>query len=173
MKTLLAFFTGLLISTATFAADAQFVTDLAHLLPPDAAKALDEECAAFESVSGVRVLVEFRAESPRPEEDKVPGVFMRELATKRGTVERGVLMVYFADDPDWRLWIGDRLTEKFSGRKGSVAELTENKSIHDVKEAIFAAAKARADAAEKDPKSARHLAVKADALLEELFRRLR
>lgn len=163
----------LFLATWLDAAETPAVSDPAGLLPPGVARGMETKLAAFERDTGVRLLIEFRDASPTEEEDKVPGAFMHALAQRLGVAERGVLAVYFADEPDWRLWIGDALTERFAGRKGTVAELTANKAIHDAKEAVFAATKARADAAEKDAKSRAHLAAEAGALLEELAARLR
>jgi hypothetical protein len=89
--------------------------------------------------------VRFHAKSPTAAEDAQPGVFMRGLATQLGVAQRGVLAVYFGDEDDWRVWIGDELAAKFAGRAGTVAELTANDAIHDAKEAFFAAARAQAE----------------------------
>ena len=49
-------------------------------------------------------------------------------------LEGGVLVVYFADEGDWRVWIGDDLTARFVGRPGPAAEFTESGAMHEVKE---------------------------------------
>ncbi len=153
-------------------ADAPLLRDPAEILPPEARAKIAVKLAAFERSAGIRVIVEFRPKSPSEKEDEVPGAFMRGLAQRYGVAERGVLAVFFADDPDWRLWIGDALTARFAGKTGTVAELTENKAIHDAKEALFANAKAKADAVDPDPKSRRRLAAETAALLDGLFARL-
>lgn len=162
----------LLVSPLLRAADVARISDVAGFLPAETVRVVNDRLARFEQQSGVRVLIEFRRHSPSEAEDKVPGAFMHGLAKKLGLAERGVLAVYFADEPDWRLWIGDELTERFAGKKGSVAELTRNNAIHEAKEAVFAAAKARADAAEKDMKSPPHLVQETQALVDELIGRL-
>lgn len=123
------------------AAEAQvaYVDDPAAMLPqdPPAAATLAQHLAAFESSSEVRILVRFHAHSPSAEEDAKPGVYMRALAGNLGVAEGGVLAVYFADEDDWRMWIGDNLTAKFAGQPGTAAELTANGAIHDAKEKFF------------------------------------
>ncbi|WP_415908038.1 hypothetical protein [Oleiharenicola sp. Vm1] len=169
MKRLLLFL--LVLAAGLRAAEAPRVSDPSGVLPPAAVAALEAQAVEFERATGVQLRVAFHAQSPTAQEDEVPGAYMKALAGRIGTAEGGVLAVYFADDPDWRLWIGDALTERFARRKGTVAELTENRAIHDAKEAVFAAAKAKADAAEKDRKSPRHLEREAEALIAELQRR--
>jgi hypothetical protein len=161
-----------------------YIDDPGQLLPSDPAwtKAGEGKLAAFERTTGIRILVQFHPASPSAEEDKVPGLYMRTLASKLGIERRGVLLVYFADDPDWRIWVGDELTALFAGKTGTVKELTASGAIHDAKEAMLAAAKTRAVEAfavlqktappDHPPVPARHLALQTDALLEALMVRL-
>lgn len=163
----------------------------AHLLAPadfrpwDAAslQALEAKLADFERTQHVRILVRFHAKSPTGEEDKVPGAYMRALSTKLGTIEGGVLVVYFLDEPDWRMWLADSLTPKFTGKSGTAKELTKSGAIHDAKEAFFAEVTAKANAAftpgmkVPDPKQypANHpkrLALHAEAMVDGLIARL-
>lgn len=125
------------------------VDDPSGMLKADRLGAIDLESRLleYEAKSGIRILVQFHAKSPPAAEDQVPGAYMRALAERLGTRQRGVLVVYFADDPDWRIWIGDDLAAQFAGKSGTVAELTASKAIHDVKEALLASARAKAEAA--------------------------
>lgn len=165
-------------------ARAHHLDDPAHLLPADRQwwASTGAKLAAFEREHGVKVLVRYHAKSPSEEEDKVPGAYMRALSTKLGTIDHGVLLVYFADDPDWRMWLSDDLTAKFAGQTGTAKELTASGAIHDAKETFFAAAKAKADAAfaaeqkaapaGHPPAASRLLARHTDALLDGLFAKL-
>ncbi|MBI2517690.1 MAG: TPM domain-containing protein [Opitutae bacterium] len=171
MKKFFVLLAALTVS-ALRAAEPAHVTDPGRMLPADMEQAVEVKLADFERETGIRLLVRLHAKSPTEEEDKVPGAYMQALADKLSTRERGVLVVYFADDPDWRVWIGDELTARFAGQAGTVAELTANKAIHNAKEAVFATAKAQADAVEKNLKSQKHLAAEAEALLDGLKQRL-
>ena len=161
-----------------------YVDDPAALLPQDPAgrKELEARLAAFERSSGIRILMQFHAKSPPADEDKVAGAYMRALSGRLGTLQHGVLVVYFADDPDWRVWIGDDLAPVFAGKPGTVKELTASGAIHDVKEALLTNAKAKADAAfgalrqaapaDRPPTPAQYLRLQTDALLEALMAKL-
>lgn len=176
----LGWLTALLQATESVA----YIDDPNGLLSSDPAwaKTGESKLAAFERTAGIRILVRFHSASPSAEEDEVPGLYMRTLAGKLGVARRGVLLVYFADEPDWRIWIGDELTARFSGKSGTVAELTASGAIHDAKEAMLAAARARADEAfaavqksappDHPPAPARHLDLQSDALIEALMGRL-
>lgn len=125
-----------------------FVDDPGSLLPPDppVRTALEEKLARCERASGVKILVRLQAKSPPAEEDKVPGAYMRAIAGRLGVATRGVLAVYFADEDDWRVWIGDELTPVFVGRPGTAKAFTESGAMHEAKEAFLKKAFARADA---------------------------
>ena len=145
-------------------------------------KACETKLAEYERITGIRILVQFHLKSPSEEEDRKPGAYMHGLAKKLGVDRRGVLVVYFHDDPDWRVWIGDELTNVFTGKSGTVQELTASDAIHEVKEAMLAAARVKADAdiarAQKStpggtPLSvAQRLVCQVDALVEALQARL-
>lgn len=111
--------------------------------------ALETKLTRFERESGIRILIRFHGKSPSEAEDEVPGDYMRVLSRKLGTIERGVLVVYFLDEPDWRMWLADPLTPQFTGKSGTAKELTASGAIHDAKEAFFAEVTAKADAAFK------------------------
>ena len=145
-------------------------------------KAGETKLAAYEHSTGIRILVQFQLKSPSEAEDKKPGAFMHALARKLGVDRGGVLVVCFNDDPDWRVWIGDELTNVFTGKPGTVQELTSSEAIHKVKEAMLTAARAKADAdievaqksapAGKPLNAAQRLVFQADALLDALQARL-
>ncbi len=140
----------LLLGSLLRAADpASHLDDPGKLLAADAAwaKGLDAKLAAFERTADIRMLVQIHLKSPSAEEDQEPGAYMRALATKLGVIRGGVLVVYFADDPDWRVWIGYELAPRFAGRAGTVQELTDSDAIHDAKEALLKAMFENADAA--------------------------
>jgi hypothetical protein len=125
------------------------IDDMAQELPPipgDLAT-LEDKLAAFERTSGIKILVEFHEHSPPAADDQVPGAYMRALSGRLGTLQRGVLVVYFAEESDWRVWIGDELTSRFVGKPGTVKQLTASGAIHDVKEALLTAAHEKAEAA--------------------------
>ena len=149
---------------------------------PKWSKVCEAQLLDFERTTGIKILVQFHLKSPSAEEDKKPGAYMHALAKKLGVDRAGVLAVYFNDDPDWRVWIGDDLTNVFTGRPGTVQELTASETIHNVKEAMLTAARAKAEAdierAQKsDPTgkpltTAQRLAFQADALLGALTSKL-
>lgn len=162
----------------------RYVEDPEQLLPgdPPAARRLSAKLAAFEKATGVTVLLRLQAKEPPAEEDKIPGAYMRAWATKLGTVERGVLVAYFAEEDDWRMWIGNELAAKFAGRQGTVQELTKSGAIHDAKEALFAAAKTKAEEKivarrraapeNKESEGADRVRFDAEAILDALIARL-
>ena len=176
---------GLLAFAAALSAAGQesHFDDPGKLLPLDSAwaKAVNARLDAFARATGIKILVQYHLKSPSAEEDKVPGAYMQALSAKQGTLSHGVLIVYFTDDPDWRVWIGDELTQAFAGKPGTVQALTDSGAIHEVKEALLAAAIARADAtlaelrktapAEKPP-AGMQLALQTDALLDALMVKL-
>ncbi len=88
----------------------------------------------------------------------VPGAFMRALATKFGTEKKGALAVYFADEDDWRVWIGDELTPRFVGKPGTAKALTESGAIHEVKEAFLKSVQTTGDTEYKQQQETRAVA---------------
>lgn len=157
------------------------IDDTAHLLPPIPGDldVLEGRLADFESRTGIKILVEFHERSPSANEDKVPGAYMRTLSARLGVREHGVLLVYFGEDGDWRVWIGDDLTARFAGKPGTVKQLTASGAIHDVKEAMLESIRAKADVAlatlqknlpgDELPSQAERARVQLDALLEALM----
>ncbi|MEO6875804.1 MAG: hypothetical protein ABI222_13380, partial [Opitutaceae bacterium] len=124
------------------------VNDPAGLLATERGAVIDLEAklATFESEHGIRILVQFHPKSPSAEEDRVPGAYMSALSAQLGTLQHGVRVVYFADDSDWRIWVGNDLTATFAGKPGTVKELTASGAIHDVKEAMLTSAHTKAEA---------------------------
>ena len=116
------------------------------LLPvdPPRAKNFNFKLANFERTTGVRIVARMFTNSPTEEEDRVPGAYMHALAEKLGVARSGVLAAYFADEDDWRVWIGDELTAPFLGRPVTAADLGEGAALHKAKEAFFAAARIQA-----------------------------
>ncbi len=146
---------------------------------PDWLNTCEKRLNRYEHLTGIKIVMEFHLKSPSEEEDKKPGAYMHALARKRGVDRGGVLIVYFHDDPDWRVWIGDDLTNVFTGKPGTVKELTASEAIHNVKEAMLTAARVKADAeiarrqqdAPVAPSltTAQRLIIQADALLDALM----
>lgn len=141
----------LLSAFSLFAAEpaSSHLVDPGHLFAggAEAAATVEAKLRAFEQSSGIRIVVEFHEKSPAPDEDKEPGQYMRALFSRLGLNQRGVVAVYFADDPDWRIWLGDELTPVFVGKPGDAKTFTENDEMHNAKEAFLAATWAAADAA--------------------------
>lgn len=154
------------------------------LLPtePPRAKNFAFKLANFERATGRKVYARLFAKSPTPAEDAAPGAFMRALAEKLGTARDGVLAVYFADEKDWRVWIGDAAVPAFLGRAPAAGDLGEGGALHDVKTALIDAAVARGDAdfaaqqkaapADRQPPPGQRIKLQADALLDALLLKL-
>ena len=154
------------------------------LLPadPPRAKNFNFKLANFERFTGVKIAARLFAKSPPAAEDKVPGAYMHALAEKLGVARRGVLAVYFADDDDWRVWIGDESTAAFLGHAATPKDLVEDGALHDVKKAFLDAARAQGDAdfaaqqkaaaPDKPPPPAQRLKLQTDAVLDGLIFKL-
>ena len=150
---------------------------------PAMSAALEPKLGEFERSTGLKIVLRFNAKSPNAEEDKVPGAYMQALAKERGLAARGVLVGYFADENDWRVWIGDDLASKFVGQPGTAKALTENGAIHKVKEAMIEAAQAAGDKAfaelqksapaDRPPEKADQVRLQAVALLDALTAKFR
>lgn len=161
------------------------IDDTVQLLPPIPGDldTLEARVAEFERITGIKMLVEFHEHSPSPAEDRVPGAYMRTLSARRGVQQRGILLVYFGEDADWRVWIGDELTARFVGKPGTAKQLTASGAIHDVKEAMLADARAQADVAlaalqrtlagDELPSQAEKARLQLDALLNAIMAKFR
>jgi hypothetical protein len=174
----------LLVCLPVAAAAAPHVDDEGGLLPAGSpwAQGLESKLVAFERTAGIRMLIRLQLKSPTAEEDKVPGAYMRDLATRLGVSRDGVLVVFFADDPDWRVWIGDELTPRFMGRAGTAEEFTASGAMHEAKEAMLKECLDQAEgtlawlkraAPKQTPPAGLKIVLQADALADDLIRRLR
>lgn len=168
---------------ASAAPAATHLDDPGRLLAPDSvwSRGFEARLGAFERSTGIRILVQLHLKSPTEAEDKEPGAYMRALATRLGVIRQGVLVVYFADDPDWRVWIGDELTPAFTGKAGTAKEFTASGAMHEAKEAFLKAVLAQAEAAlaglkktapREEPPAGMRIALQADALVDGLIGKL-
>jgi hypothetical protein len=178
-----------LLSVLGLAAGLRAAERFPHLDDPDRqlpedtpwAQGLEGKLASFERTARIRVLIRLQLKSPAAAEDQEPGAYMRSLAARLGVSRQGVALVYFADDADWRVWIGDELTPGFMGRAGTAGEFTASGAMHEAKEAFLQEALAQADATLAWLKSAApkqglpaglKIALQADALVDGLIGRL-
>jgi cyclophilin family peptidyl-prolyl cis-trans isomerase len=158
--------------------------DPEKLLPgdPPRAKNFNFKLANFEHTTGTRIVARLFAKSPSATEDAKPGAFMHALATKLGVAQRGVLVAYFADEKDWRVWIGDDVTAVFLGHPASPADLAPEGPLHKIKDALLNAAQAEGDAAfatqqknaapDRPVAAAQQVKLQTDALLDLLILKL-
>jgi cyclophilin family peptidyl-prolyl cis-trans isomerase len=159
--------------------------DPARVLPADPPRArnFNFKLANFERTTGVRIVARLFAKSPPAAEDAQPGAWMRALAAKLGVGARGALAAYFADEDDWRVWIGDESTPAFVGRAGTAEEFTRSGAMHAAKEAFLKAALAAGDADfaqqtaavpvdRPPPPPGQRVKLQADAILDGLIERL-
>ena len=158
--------------------------DSEKLLPQDVprAKNFNFKLANFEQTTGLRIVGRMFAKSPTAAEDARPGAYMHALADKLGVARRGALAAYFADEDDWRVWIGDESTAIFLGRPSKPEDLGPEGAFHQAKEAFLAATRAQGDTAfaaqqkaaqpDKQPPPAQHLKLQTDAVLDQLILKL-
>jgi len=133
---------------ATEPGPAAHFDDPDKLIPvdPPRAKNFNFKLANYERATGVKIVARMFSKSPTAAEDKVPGAYMHALAEKLGVAQRGVLAAYFADEDDWRIWIGDDLAVEMLGgiSRFRMSDLGEGAALHKAKEAFLAAAKTQA-----------------------------
>lgn len=158
--------------------------DPAKLLPaePPRARGLNFKLANFERATGVKIVARLQPKSPTAAEDAQPGAFMRALAGDLGVARRGALAVYFADEDEWRVWLGDESTAAFIGRAGTAKEFTDSGAMHEAKEAFLKATRAAGEAEfarqqknappDRPPPPQQRLKLQADALLDGLISKL-
>jgi cyclophilin family peptidyl-prolyl cis-trans isomerase len=161
-----------------------FFDDADQLLPtePPRAKAFNYKLANFHRTTGVKIAGRIFAKQPPAAEDAVPGAYMKALAQKLGVAQTGVLVAYFAEEKDWRVWIGDDLVAIFLGRPATQADLVPDGPLHDAKTALIDGAIARGDAvfaaqqktatADRPLHPYQQVKLETDALLDALLRRL-
>ena len=125
-----------------------FFDDSAALQPTNVprAKNFNFKLANFERTTGVRIVARMFAKSPTEAEDAVPGAYMHSLAEKAGTVKRGAVAAYFADEDDWRVWLSDEAANIFLGRAATGADLAPDGPLHQAKMAFMDAAIAAGNA---------------------------
>jgi cyclophilin family peptidyl-prolyl cis-trans isomerase len=151
------------------------------LLPQEIprAKNFNFKLANFERFTGRRLVARMFAKSPAAAEDAVPGAYMHALAEKLGTARDGVLVAYFADEKDWRVWFGSEAASVFLRRPATAADLVPEGPLHQAKTAFIEAALAQGDAdfaaqqkaapADRQPNAAQHLKLQMDVLLDRLI----
>jgi cyclophilin family peptidyl-prolyl cis-trans isomerase len=113
--------------------DASF-EDPDTILPTDIPRALhfNYKLTSFARINGVKLLGRVFAKTPAGSVDD----YVRDLATRLGVAQKGVLVVYFADKDDWRIWISD----------GSAATFSRGKNLNAAREEFLADARKRAAA---------------------------
>jgi cyclophilin family peptidyl-prolyl cis-trans isomerase len=143
-----AAFAALLARTPKYAGQAE-PSPTAHFQDPDGllpvepprAKYFNYKLANFERATGVKICARiYRTFQPAAPGEKINDLRGR-LARELGVEKRGALALYFADQDDWSLWIGDQQVPAFNPR---------GLNLHECKQAFVAAARARAKAAETD-----------------------
>ena len=147
---------------------------------PRLARSYTIKLGNFERTTGIPVRIRLFAKSPPEPEDNKAGVYMRKLARELGVSKSGVVIACFADQVDWRVWVGDDVTSRFLGRPASPADLVEDGAFHKVKEAILDGAAAQGDASFEELKKKggaaatpeRHLRLQLDPLVERVFEKL-
>ncbi len=149
---------------------------------PPRAKNFNFKLANFERFTGRKIVARLFAKPPAATEDAVPGAYMHALATKLGVARDGILVACFADQTDWRVWIGDDLTAVFLGHPASAVDLAPEGALHRVKEALLDAAQKEGDAAFADQQkaapagqpvpAAQRIKLETDALLDALILKL-
>lgn len=119
------------------------------LLPTDPARAkhFNFKLANFERATGRRIIARVLARVPAGVESGQIGHYLREQAKLQGVADHGALAIYFADRNEWRLWVGDAWLPMFRKNTVSAAGSVNQPELHDAKQAFFAEARAKADAA--------------------------
>lgn len=142
-------FAALLAQTKSYSAEAMpgptaHFDDPDGLVPtdPPRAKNFNFKLANFERATGMRIVARLFTKSPSEEEDAKPGAYMKALAEKLGVAKRGALVAYFADQDDWRVWIGDDSVAAFVGGSSR----PNGRQIHDEKVKFFASARTKGNA---------------------------
>jgi len=157
------------------------VNDPDHLLPtePPRARNFNFKLANYERVTGRRIVVRLFAKSPSDAEDAKPGAFMSALAAKVGTARDGILIAYFADEKDWRVWFGDTTIATVLGHAPTAADLAPEGPLHVAKMKLIDDCTAQGDrdfaeqqkaaAPDKQPVPAQHLKLQLDDVVDRLI----
>ncbi len=163
---------------------AAFFDDPQNLLPaePPRAKNFNYKLANVERATGLKIRARLFAQSPPAAEDAAPGQFMRTLARQLGTEHAGATVAYFADEKDWRVWIGEASTAAFLGRPATAEDLGDDGAFHAAKDTFLTAAQAAGDQAYAEqkksappatpPPTTQHLKLQTDALLDAIITKL-
>jgi cyclophilin family peptidyl-prolyl cis-trans isomerase len=111
--------------------------DPAKVLPQDVprAKNFNYKLNNFQRATGRRIYARVYPSFTPTAEAKTPAPFIQQLAKSLGIHQDGVLAAYFADKDQWYVWVGDDLMPVFN---------PEHRKTMDVKNALFAAGKAKA-----------------------------
>lgn len=124
-----------------------------HLLPaePPRALAFQRKLANFERATGqkiyVRLLAKFAPEKPQ----QSPGRLAGSMAKQLGLPAPSALAVYFADQDQWGLWLGEAYLPAFTGKAGAELQaMLHDGSLHRAKESFFTAARQAAAVATVD-----------------------
>ena len=147
MKFLLLALLGLCVAVSSALAELTHVEDNRGSIRRKAARGIDGQLVKFQEMTGINVVMRFHESSPTETEDAVPGAYMKGVSQQLGLIDDGVLMIYFEDVDEWRMWVGDDLTAHFAGKSGTAAELTESGAMHDAKEAWLEEVFAESEAA--------------------------
>ena len=119
------------------------------LLPTEPARArhFNFKLANFERATGRKIVARIFAKLPAGIEDGQIGQFVHDTARQLGVDKEGALALYIADRDDWRLWIGDAWLPAFKQSAAPDGGPINQPELHEAKQAFFAEARAKADAA--------------------------
>lgn len=111
--------------------------DPAKVLPVEVprAKNFNFKLANFQRATGRRIYARVYPAFTPTGEAKTPAPFTQQLARTLGVHQNGVLAVYFADQDQWQVWVGDDLLPVFN---------PDRQRLTDVKQELFAAVRAKA-----------------------------
>lgn len=111
--------------------------DPAKVLPTEVprAKNFNYKLNNFQRATGRRLYARVYPSFTPTDAAKTPAPFTQQLAQSLGIHQSGVLAVYFADQDQWQVWVGDDLMPRFN---------PEHRKTMDVKNALYAAVKAKA-----------------------------
>jgi cyclophilin family peptidyl-prolyl cis-trans isomerase len=110
--------------------------DPAKVLPQDVprAKNFNYKLNNFQRATGRRIYARVYPAFTPADAGQKPAAFTQQLAKSLGVYQDGVLAVYFADQDQWQVWVGDDLMPVFN---------PGHQRTMDVKNALFAAVKAK------------------------------
>ena len=111
--------------------------DPAKVLPQEVprAKNFNYKLNNFQRATGRRLFARVYPAFQPADDKETPAPFPQQLAKSLGIYQSGVLAVYFADKDQWSVWVGDDLMGAFN---------PDHQRTMDVKNALYAAVKAKA-----------------------------